>query len=108
MMLGTHPRNLLHQLGRSFTFKRGVLEVPVKAFLRGLRAGELVNSETQADASMTVDAVPLAAAGVPYLLKFDRLISAIGESYSVQESHVAFDGETAVFHECKVRGGGAS
>jgi len=107
-MLGPHPRLLLQQMGRPFTFKRDALEVPVTAFLRGLRAAELVNSEVQADASITVDAAPLTAAGVPYMLKFDRLVSALGESYTVQDSHTAYDGEALVFHEALVRGGGGS
>ena len=108
MMLGTSPRALLQQMGRPFTWQRpgGVpAGVPVIGFLRGIRAAELVNSDLEADALVVVDAAPLAAAGVEYLLKFDRLVSATGEAYTVEASRVAFDGTAPVFHKAYVRGG---
>jgi len=104
-MLGNHPRKVLALLGRPFTFKRDALEVPVTAFVRGLRAEELVNSELQAGVGLTVDAVPLTAAGVPYLLKFDRLVAADGQSYTVQDSRTAYDGTALVFHDVVAVGG---
>lgn len=107
-MLGANPRKLLALMGRPFTFKRDALEVPVTVFVRGLRADQLVNSELQSGIGLTVDAVPLTAAGVPYLRKFDRLVSALGESYTVQDSRAAYDGEALVFHDVVAIGGSAS
>jgi len=107
-VLGGHPRTVLNMMGRDFTFQRGAVSLVVKCFLRGLRAAELVNSEVQADALVVVDAKPLTDAGIPYLLKFDRLVSAIGEIYTVQASRVAFDGTSPVFHKAYIRGGGGS
>jgi hypothetical protein len=105
-MLGAQPRSVLLMLGRQFIFKRGAVEIPVYGSLRGTRAGELVNSDVQANAFVTLDPVPLAAAGINYLLKFDRLTTNFGESYTVQDVHIAFDGEAPVFHKAYVQGAG--
>lgn len=108
-MLGPSPLALHRVLARPFTFRRNLTEIPgVLVFFRGIRAGELVNSETQANAFAVIDPTLIRAAGIQYLLKFDRLVSDIGESYTVQDARVSFDASEPVFFKAFVMGGGAS
>lgn len=103
-MLGASPWWLHSVMSRPFTFERSGMTIPVRVTLRNVRAGELLNSDVQADAFVVCDARPLTAAGIRYLMKFDRFISDLGESYTVQEARVSFDGETPVFLKAFVRG----
>jgi len=106
-MLGGSPWWILGLMGRPFAFTRGsvVLVPSVLCTFRGLRAAELVNSEVQADGLLIIDARPFTALGILYLMKFDRFLSQNGESYTVQQSRISYDGTTATLHKALVRGG---
>ena len=106
-MLAGSPWWLLGLMGRPFVFSRGgvVLVPSVLGTFRGLRAAELVNSEVQADGLLVIDARPFTELGILYLMKFDRFLSQAGESYTVQQSRISYDGTTATFHKALVRGG---
>lgn len=107
MMLAGSPWWLVEKMGRDFMFTRGgsVLISAVRGTFRGLRAVELLNSEIQADGLLIIDARPFTELGVLYLMKFDRFLTQNGESFTVQQSRISYDGTTAVFHKALVRGG---
>lgn len=109
--LGRAPWKALHAaMSRVVTYTPyGTPSFPafqINAFVRGLRADDLFGDALQTDVVAIVDAEDLAAAmpGRPRPLQFDRL-SALAQTFSVQEWRAAPHYESPIFFKLLLRGG---
>jgi hypothetical protein len=92
---------------RSCTYRAGMLaDVPLMAFIRGVRADDLFGSAMQQDVAAVLDAADFAAAfpARPKPMRFDRLISG-SRSYSVEEWRGSPNDDAPVFFKLLLRGG---